>query len=71
MCDGFVNAFVGVLQLDVFADDADVHPSRGGFELAHHVAPRPVGPLRRVQVQQVEHDVVQLFLGEHQRQLVN
>ena len=59
MDDRFVNRFVGVLQFDVFADDADAHPMLRRDQLADDLLPmRHVGG-RRIELQQAADEIVQ------------
>ncbi len=69
--DGFIDRFVGVVQLDVFADNADADAMARRQELADDFLPmRHVGR-RRVQMEQPADQVIDPLALEHQRQFVN
>jgi hypothetical protein len=68
---GLVQAFVGLLEIDILADDADFHLILGVFEALHQLLPglqtgRP-GP----DVQDLDQALVQTLLMEQQGNLVD
>ncbi len=69
--EGFVDALVGVLEFDVFADDTDAHVVRGVDDALDKVAPAAEIGLRGVEIEQATDVVVQALLMELQRHLVN
>ena len=69
--DGLIDRFVGVLQADVFADDADAHAMLRRDELADDFLPMRHVRRRRVEMQQAADQVVGALALEHQRHLVN
>ncbi len=69
--DRFVNRFVSVLQLDIFAHHTDADAMLRRDELADDFLPvRHLG-WRHVQAQKVAHQVVHALTLEHERHLVN
>ncbi len=68
----FFQALVGILVLDVFADQADGNLARGMLHAAHHFASSGSDRAdRRVERQQAQRDLVDALLGEHQRAFVD
>ncbi len=61
---------VGVLVVDVLADEADADRLGGGLDLRHHLLPRRQVD-RGVETQALAHDGVEALLVEDQRQLVD
>ncbi len=69
--EGFVDALVGVLQLDVFADDADAGVVGGVDDALDEVPPAGEIWLRGVEVEELAHDVVEPLFVELQRHFVD
>ena len=69
--DRFVNRFVGVLQLDVFADDANADTMLRRDEFADDLLPMRHVRRRCVEVQQTADEIVEPVALKHERHLVN
>ena len=67
----FVNGFIGVLQVDVLADDGDFHlPAFRGDEPADYGVPRRHVAFGRVDSELVHDEPVHPLFGEHQREFI-
>src|SRR5581483_9857636 len=69
--DRFVNGFVGVLQADVFADDADADAVLRGDEFADDFLPVAHVRSGRVEMQQPADEVIATLALEHQRDFID
>ena len=69
--DGLVDRFVGVLELDVFADDADFHGMGGVVDAAGELGPDVAGGLGFVQAEEIDHELVEALALEGERELVD
>ena len=67
----FVNAFVSVLQIDVFADDRDLDLLLRADDALDELAPVRQVRRRRLELQQLANEFVEPFVVQHQRHLVN
>ena len=71
MSERFVNGLIGVLEIDVFADDRDLDRFFGRDDALDEFAPvRQIG-LRRLQTEKFANEFVQSFGVKHQRHFVN
>ncbi len=67
----FVDAFVGVLQIDVFADDRDLDLLLRADDALDEFPPVGQVRRRRVDVEQLANEIVEPLFVQHQRHLVN
>ncbi len=67
----FVDALVGVLQVDVFADDRDLDLLFRVDDATNELAPVAQIGRRRFDLQQLADELIETFLVQHQRHLVN
>ncbi len=68
---GLVHGFVGVLQLDVLAHDPDGDLVRGIEDAADHLFPDVLRRRRILELEQVDHQLVQPLLQQGERQFVD
>jgi len=66
-----INRFIGVVQLDIFADDAKANPMLGGDELADDFLPMAHVGGRRVEPEKLADEIVHALALEHEGNLVN
>ena len=67
----FVDAFVGVLQVDVFPDDRDLDLLLRVDDATNELPPVAQIGRRRVDLEQLANEFVETFLVQHERHLVN
>ncbi len=71
MSERFVNALVRVLQIDVFADDRDLHAFLRTDDTLNKFAPVCEIRHRRFEVQQIADKFVEPFGVQHQRHFID
>src|SRR5207253_10636070 len=67
----FAQAFVGILQLDIFADNTDGYFVHRMVHALHERFPILHPPLGLRQVEQTDDLVIETFTGEHERNFIN
>ena len=71
MRERFVNTFVSVLQIDVFANDRNLNPLLRADDSLDKFSPVHQVGLRSLKIQKMAHEFVQALAVQHQRIFVN
>jgi hypothetical protein len=71
VCERFVNTFVGVPNIEVFADNSNSDSFRGANDTLYKIFPFCEVGLPRFQTQKVTHQLIQPLRVKRQRHFVN
>ena len=71
VAEGFVDGFIGVLQLDVFADHADLHLVLGRLDAADDLGPDILRVGAGLEPELVHDELIKALLLQHEGQLVD
>ena len=71
MADCFIDRFIGVVQLDIFADNPNADPVLGRDQFSENFLPMGHVRGRNIQPQAVADQIIQALALQHERNFVN